>query len=501
MFLPRLGDEDLKSALAGAAAAKATIEAEPTPKTSQEGAAAHQAMFSRLTSETERVAGCVAVSIANAGVYQAGGNEIAEGSLAASVETAIGNALARLFPNFKLADDANWGKVVKRAGEGASDPLSGVGYTGNAENHPVCKEVQTFLAGSKKKGAEVRKHFGGAGYGWPSDAIDGSLLALVAGNTVRAERNGQTLTAKQIVQSQVGVTEFKNEAVIITATQRIGVRKLIQDLGLTVKNDEEAQAIPLVLQKLSDLAIEAGGPPPLPEKPSVESIKELQALSGNEQFVGVFDARETLLAQQRAWGQAKTAKDARLPQWGMLRRLLAHASSRPVASTVRPQVEAITAQRLLLSELDPVKPLLDALTTDLRKAVQDARQRVVDGRDRELATLNETAEWNKLSDEQWREILHAQGLGPIAELQIGTDDLLLAALDAKSLEAWATEALVAPTRMRQAREQAAKLLEPKAVRVRPKSTTLKTIGEVDAYLAELRKEIIEHIEIGSPVIL
>jgi len=141
------------------------------------------------------------------------------------------------------------------------------------------------------------------------------------------------------------------------------------------------------------------------------------------------------------------------------------------------------------------------LAADLRQAVQDARQRVVDARNRELAALHDTVEWNKLSDEQWREILRAQGLGPITELHVGTDGLLLAALDAKPLDAWATEALVAPTRMRQAREQAAKLLEPKAVRVRPKSTTLKTVSEVDVYLAELRNEIVELIEAGSPVIL
>ena len=65
-------------------------------------------------------------------------------------------------------------------------------------------------------------------------------MALVAANTVRAERNVQPLTARQIVQSQIGITEFKSEAVIITAAQRIGVRKLIQDLGLFVKNGEEA---------------------------------------------------------------------------------------------------------------------------------------------------------------------------------------------------------------------------------------------------------------------
>ena len=64
-----------------------------------------------------------------------------------------------------------------------------------------------------------------------------------------------------------------------------------------------------------------------------------------------------------------------------------------------------------------------------------------------------------------------------------------------------TEAVAVPTRMRQAREQAAKLLEPKAVRVQPKSTTLHTEDEVDIYLAQLRDEILSHLQTGSPVIL
>ena len=78
---------------------------------------------------------------------------------------------------------------------------------------------------------------------------------------------------------------------------------------------------------------------------------------------------------------------------------------------------------------------------------------------------------------------------------------LLKAWTKSRLSAWETEAVAVPTRMRQAAEQAAKLLEPKAVRVRPKSTTLHSEAEVDAYLAELRNEILGHLKDGSPVIL
>jgi hypothetical protein len=501
VYLPRLQDAEFRAALVTMAAAIATLEAEPTPKTTQEGAEAHASMSSQLETAKSAADFCVGAVIANARVYQGGGNEVAEGSLKESVDAAIANALIRLFPSFKIADDAGWGKVVKRANEGAGDPLSALGFAGAAEDHPACKEVRTFLGSGKKKGSDVRKQFRAPGYGWSDDAIDGALLALVAGNSVLADRSGQPLTAKQIIQSQIGVTEFKNEKVIITTPQRLGVRKLIQGLGLPVKNGEEAQAIPLVLQKLVDLAADASGPPPLPEKPSVQALLDLQALGGNEQFAAVYERRDQLLALHKAWSNAKTAAAARQPRWDRLGRLLKHAGGRPIAGSTAPQVEAIRAQRLLLTEPEPVKPLLDALTADLRAAVKEARQKVVDARERELEALKGTAEWTKLSDEQWWDILHANGLGPIAELNAGTEDLLLATLDAKSLDAWATDALVVPTRMRQAREQAAKLLEPKAVRVRLRSTTLHNLDELDAYLAEARQEMAQHLEKGSPVIL
>lgn len=60
------------------------------------------------------------------------------------------------------------------------------------------------------------------------------------------------MPAEQIVQSQIGVLEFRSETKIITANQRIGVRKLIGETGLPFKNGEEAEAIPRVLQRLVD---------------------------------------------------------------------------------------------------------------------------------------------------------------------------------------------------------------------------------------------------------
>ena len=267
------------------------------------------------------------------------------------------------------------------------------------------------------------------------------------------------------------------------------------------KNNEEAAAIPQILQKLADLADDAGGPPPLPPIPAKSLVEDLLGVTGNEQFVAVYAARGKLLDSYHAWKAAKSLKETRLPRWQVLGRLLVHAGGRPVAHTVRPQAEAVMSSRSLLTEPDPVKPLITELSTDLRAALQLARDRLVEARQRELDALQSTEEWQKLTDEQWQKILRDNGLGTIDPLVVGTEEQLLATLDGKPLKTWEDWILAVPQRIGKAREQAAKLLEPTSVCVRAKATTLHTAQDVDSYLAELRAEIMAHIDAGHPVIL
>jgi hypothetical protein len=276
---------------------------------------------------------------------------------------------------------------------------------------------------------------------------------------------------------------------------------LLADLGFTVKSGEEAAALPKLLQHLIDLAGEAGGTAPLPAPPEAGFVEALRDQSGNAQFVAVFAARDRLLETAKSWSHARDLKRERLPRWQLLERLLAHAGGTVAGVAVTPQMEAIRQQRSLLTDPDPLKPLLDTLTTGLRNALQAARGQVVAARDQEVSALAGTAEWSKLSDETWRTILHKQGLGPVDALQVADDAHLLASLDARPLASWKDWALTVPARIQAAREEAAKLLEPKAVRIHPKSTTLHDAGEVEAYLADLRAAILAEIEKGRPVIL
>ena len=502
VLLPRRDADTLNAALAGLAAASDTLNARPANQPTAEGIQARRAMETRRDLERSTLDTLVANVLNAARVYQGGGNEVTETGLRESVERALNASLVRLFGKFSLADDVRWSTVVRHAGQGAADALSALGYAGNADGHPVCKEVQGFIGGAGKPGNDVRRRFMGAGYGWPQDAVDGALLALVAGGLVEAlDKGGKALTAKEIPQGQIGVTAFRNTVTVITALHRIGVRQLLTGVGLPFKNNEEAAAIPQILQKLADLADDAGGPPPLPPIPAKSLVEDLLGVTGNEQFVAVYAARGKLLDSYHAWKAAKSLKETRLPRWQVLQRLLVHAGGRPVAHTVRPQAEAVMSSRSLLTEPDPVKPLITELSTDLRAALQLARDRLVEGRQQELNALLSTEEWQKLTDEQWQKILRDNGLGTIDPLVVGTEEQLLATLDGKPLKTWEDWILAVPQRIGKAREQAAKLLEPTSVRVRAKSTTLHTAQDVDGYLAELRAEIMAHIDAGHPVIL
>src|SRR5581483_1889778 len=100
------------------------------------------------------------------------------------------------------------------------------------DQQPACRELRAYIGASGKKGSEIRKHFGAPPYGWPQDAIDGALLALLAAGFLRATRAGQPQAAKQLDRSHISSTEFVSEGATVSAMQRLAVRTLIKDLGL-----------------------------------------------------------------------------------------------------------------------------------------------------------------------------------------------------------------------------------------------------------------------------
>jgi len=499
-FLPYQSADAFKEALVSYAAAKDCL-ASRIASTSDEGQEARLAMESRRQIEQDKRDVLIKNIVENARVYQGGGNEVVAGTFQASVRTAIEAALERLFPQFKMVDHPSWGTVVKRAIEGASDALSVVGYAGDIDKHPACQEIRTFIGGLGKKGSDIRKHFMGVGYGWPQDAVDGALLCLVAGGFVRAVKNSQPLSVKQITVQQIGSIDFYSEGITVSAIQRVGIRKLASDIGLSVKQGEEAEAVLRMLAHLMTLAATAGGDAPLPERPPTAPLEQLQAMSGNEQLVAVYERRDELFTNFKTWTQTREKIEERRPEWDTLRHLLAHARGLSIATEVAPQVKAIEDARALLHDPDPVAPLISKLATNLRAILTANHQHWIGARDQAMRTLENSEEWQRLDEANRQRMLSQYGLRDIPTLDIGTEEELLSALDVNPLVSWEDKIVAPSARVMKVREETVKLLSPQAVQVTPRAATLNSVEDVDAYLTAFRAAIMEHLEAGHPVII
>ncbi len=499
VFLPRLEADDLRQTIGRLRAAEETVSTRAVPQTSA-GIEARGAMQSRIEAGGKRVSDLVDNIIRNARVYQGGGNEIIAESFPEVIRQAVGAALTRLFPKFSDADQSGWNRVVTRALQGAADALSTLGYSSDVENHPVCQEIRSFVGGAGKKGSDVRRHFSDPPHGWPRDAVDGALLALLAGGFLRAARSGQPMTAKDLNQQQIGVTDFFSEGVIVSAVQRIEVRKVASEMGLPAKSGEEAEAVPVILERLQGEAEAAGGDAPLPKPPGTTIVRELRELAGNRQIVGVAEKSNTLIDIHKDWSAAAEAARERLPEWRRLERLQHHARNLPVATELNPQMRAIRSQRSLLTDPNPLPPLLSKVTAALRKTVSEAHGRLRKERDLAVAELENSDDWLKLKPGDGARILVSNGLGPIPDLVIGADQALMDCLEDTGIQDWDDRLLALKPRVDRAREEAARLLAPKAITVRPGAATLNSREDVEAYIQRLREQLLAQVD-ERPVII
>ena len=493
VFLPRLEADELRQKIGQHRAAEQTVNTRAVPQTTA-GIEAMGAMQSRITLERKRVSDLVDNIIKNARVYQGGGNEIIAESFYVLARQAVEASLKRLFPKFPDADQPAWSTVFTRAAQGAVDPLSVIGYTSDVEKHPVCQEVRNFVGGAGKKGSDVRRKFADPPYGWSRDAVDGALLALLAGGFLKATHGGQAVAAKGMTQQQVGVTEFLIEGVIVSALQRIGVRKIASALSLAVMSGEEAAAVPVILERLQSEAQGAGGEAPLPQRPDADIVNKLRAMAGNSQIVEVAEQADILIAHHKDWSVAGEAAEERLPEWKRLEELLHHARNLPVTAELNPQVEAIRNSRTLLTDPNPIPPLLSQVTSALRKTVSEVQGHLSNERDLQVAELEASDSWMKLKPQDRETIQRTNRLGKIPDLDIGTDQALIACLEDTPLQDWDDRLLALKTRIDRAREEAMHLLEPKAVTIRPTLATLHSRQDVENYIQKLREQLLAQVD-------
>ena len=288
VFLPRLSHESLRLEIAGYLAADEVLNARPAPET-DDGRAAMSNIKARRDAHQRAIISIVEEVLANAKVMLAGGIEVQGLDLKTVFETACQDALLRLYPRFPEADLTTWNRVSEKARRGDPDPLGAIGYSGDASQHPVCKEVLAHVGVSGKQGNDVRRHFESPPYGWPRDAVDGALLALTATGYLRPTYRNQSARLSELTGTAIQQAEFRAEQRIITLEERTEIRRLLQDLGVPFRLGEEGDAVSQLLSKMKNLAEAGGGDPPLPERPQASYINSL-SIFGNERLAGVYEA-------------------------------------------------------------------------------------------------------------------------------------------------------------------------------------------------------------------
>jgi hypothetical protein len=497
VFLSRRSGDDLRTQIIHHKAATHTLDKRGTPN-SPEGNEARAAIDTLQRAAERRIRELIGEILSTARVYQGGGAEVLGETLSAAIEKALDDALVRLYSEFRVADQAGWEQVYMHAQKGAPDSLRAVGYTGEVAEHPVCKKVLALI-GAGKRGEEVRKTLDAAPYGWPRDAIDGALQALLVANLVRAtDEQGRPVEAAALERKAIGRTLFKMESTIITVPQRLALRKLFSLAGMTVKAGEESAAAPRYVALLEELANSAGGEAPKPAPPATRTLKELRLAAGNEQLLAIYNQREELTKAFTGWTETARAIATRWPTWQTLQRLVGHMEDLPDAEILRTQAAHIRQHRQLLTTPDLIQPLIDGATQLLRTALNaraaDMEQAFAAGE----AHLDEDANWRQLTPDQQAALRREFHLTPADTpvVEVGSSAAVLATLDALPLRIFDDRIAALPGRVADLRKAAAKWVEPQTQFVTIPRPTIRTAAELDEWLAEVKQTVTTALKQG-----
>lgn len=484
-FLPAQHKTELTNAIVALEAARTTLQKKGNPAT-EEGRDAQRSMESRQRNAEKELAELVDKLMAGVRVFQAGGQEATDGNdLADRINRAAKSSAIRLYSQFDAADHEQWGKVLDEARKGNLEALKAVGHTQEADKHPVCQKLLGFI-GPGKKGSEIRENFEAPPYGWPRDAIDGALYALLASGHVNAtDAASKPVDAKSLDRAKLTQTSFRRESINITPIQLIKIRKLFDAVGVPCQPKEELNRIPALLAKLREQASKAGGPAPAPETPKLTVIEAIEAQSGNAQLLELFTRHDEVLALSQGWTKTAAEIVKRMPTWHKLGDLLRHAKALGPNAKLKAEADAVSNQRSLLADPDPVRPLLDETVDLLRQALKAKLDAFQKGYAQQQAQLQQDADWHKLSNTQRDELTAKHHLMPPPAVVTGTPEQLQDALDDCDLDHWVSKTQALPSRFEAARHAAVQLLKPNVVHVALPKRTLNDEAELKAWLAEV----------------
>jgi hypothetical protein len=496
VFIPDQYKTDLANAIVAYESATKTLQRKGTPST-EEGRDAQRSMESRQRNAEKEIQELLGKIFSGVRVFQAGGQEVVDGNdLADKLNRAGKASMIRLYRDFDSADHDGWGKVFDDARKGNAEALKAVGHAQEADKHPVCQKIMNYI-GPGKKGAEIRDNFEDPPYGWPRDAIDGALFTLLTTGHVRAsDAQGRAVDAKSLDRSKLTQASFRLESITISTVQLIKLRKLFQELGIPCQPNEELAKAPQLITKLRQQAEKAGGHAPLPSLPDQSALAELDQRSGNGLLLELFNRFDELTGLAKTWTATAQRIEQRQPVWNQLNSLLDHAKELGPYESLRAEQQAITDQRSLLADPDPVRPLLDRTAGVLRQALNAKVSAYEDEFTQQQAALEDDPNWQKLAEEQKTSLLKVHKVAPLPAISLSTAEKLIDALEECDLQRWIERTQALRSRFDALRMAVAQLLEPKVTHVPLPKRTLKTEDDLRAWLHEAEQLLNERLKLG-----
>jgi hypothetical protein len=494
VYVKKLRDQDLRNEIIKHIAADLTLQTKGIPST-PEGEQARKSMETRKGISLHNVNELVENICRESEVYLAGGNKVTAGTIGENAKDALECIADRQFPEFKgKGDYKDWEKALKKALDGDPEPLKKIGWTKEPKDHPMAVETLRYIGNNSRSGREIRNYFMKSPYGFSQDGIDTIIVVL---------KNGEQISTSEISlnQTKIGTAVFKKETHTISAAEKIKLRVIFQEAGISCKPNEEFAVSNTFLAKLKELAEQIGGDSPKPEPISLRFLTDIENLDGNERLLRILQEQEDLKSKLNDWIKKSKLVELREPEWILLTDLMNYALVNKEMDLLKSEAEAILTGRLLLNEPDLVHPLLNNITEKLQVSLNVLKKKYNQIYDSLMPELQANPYFSKLTPEQKHAILLNHQLLTKPELKATDSNGLLNQLQKTSLPAWETKIAALQGQFQSAIEEAIRLSEPKAKDYLLPKRTIKSKEELEEYLLKLKTDLEQLLKSGESIIL
>jgi hypothetical protein len=134
--------------------------------------------------------------------------------------------------------------------------------------------------------------------------------------------DGQETALRSLARNRFGAARFQLETHSVSQAQRRAIRGLAQVLDLNPQPNEEAEAMPQLLERLENAVTASGGAPPAPPPADAPALAVLRGLAGNEWLIETASRARELQDALAEWKRAACSIAARLPVFRVVERLV-----------------------------------------------------------------------------------------------------------------------------------------------------------------------------------